>query len=231
MQEIFKFFFNNETKLSKRISWAIVLVGLTLLVDNVLSFSYYYNIEKKTTAIEKINSAIQDSTLNPREKVFLYDLRNEIIKRETIKEKAGKFLNESYYTLNAHLIENDEEGQNQLPYNKDLNEEKYRSPTAQYISSAWFYLLLMIILPITLFEKGNFINKLALIIVFEILLWGITHFLTFSFSYIPVILNTPIINYFLNAILCLLTALFIGKFNNWYKAKFPKTHKKYTPKT
>ncbi|WP_163729631.1 hypothetical protein [Parabacteroides sp. 52] len=64
MKEIIKFFTDKEYSFSSKLVGTLIVLSALLLVDNILGFSFYYNINQKTNQIEKIERIKKEAANN-----------------------------------------------------------------------------------------------------------------------------------------------------------------------
>ena len=188
-----------ETRgLSSKAITTIIVIALIVLIDNTLSFSYYYNTENKIEQISNVNKLLTDTTLTKIENQKLLNIRKDIIDRKTWKDKTWDFISNMDFRSENSLTENPTEKEIENP----LSERSY---LWHFISSSWLIVILMIAFPfIGIFDKKTpFGQAIGILIILEPFLYGMAWILAKLFSFIPIILNNPTLNYILNAILCL----------------------------
>ncbi len=180
------YFTDKDTRFLKKVLFVIFITLGLLILDNVFSFSYYFNISRKTEQLSKINSLIKDKSLNDIEIAKIDHIRTELLDHKYLYEK-------DYIKIFS------------IPF-KDV-----RNPWLHFISVNVFLLLFMFILPlIFLVEKDNNIDSiLILIFIVEPLLLLCGWVIATMFSKIP-LLGNPWWNYGLNFISSL---IFIGFVN------------------
>lgn len=184
----------------------MILFSLIILViiDNTLSFTYNYNNSRKIEQIEKLNIVVIDTTLSNVEVNDLKKLRTNIINHKTWKDQIyNKLIAIDFRSkdTNTTVVKNDTD----LP-------KKERNYWIHFVSSSWLFVIVMIITPfIGLFDKKTSFSSSLIAIIFIIpIFYGLSWIFAKAFSFIPVIDNSPSINYILNSILHLLIFLFIG---------------------
>ncbi len=198
LNTFFHFFTDKTRRLSSKAIISIIVVALIILIDNTLSFSYYYNTENKIEQVSSINKVLTDSTLNKTEKNQLLKLRQQIINRKTWKDKTWDLVSNMNFSTENTTNENH-------TVEKVENEITERSYLWHFISSSWLILILLIAFPfVGIFDKKTpFAQAIGILLILEPFLYGIAWIFAKVFSFIPVILNNPIYNYVLNAILCI----------------------------
>lgn len=211
---IFHFLTDKTKGLSYKALLTILVITLIVLIDNTLSFSYYYNTENKIAQISNLNKILTDSTLNKSEKNELLKLRKQIIDRKTWKDKAWNLL--SKMEFNKNDIVTTEKTPEYIEKNKieEINIE--RSYFWHFISSSWLILILIIIFPIVglLDRSSSLTQTIGILLLLEPILYGVAWFFAKIFSFIPTIFGNPIYNYVLNGILCFGVFALIGIFGN-----------------
>ncbi len=213
LNSVFHFFTDKTKGLSYKALLTILVVTLIILVDNTLSFSYYYNTQNKIEQVSNLNKILADSTLGSNEQNELFQLRKQIIERKTWKDKAWNLMSKMEFNKNEftptvtkpELIEKNIVEKDIIE--NDIVEKDFieRSYFWHFISSSWFILIFIIAFPfIGFFDKSSPLPQtIGILLVIEPLLYGIAWIFAKMFSYIPTILGNPIYNYVLNIILCL----------------------------
>jgi hypothetical protein len=183
-------------------------VALVVLIDNTLSFSYYYNTGNKIEQVLSINQVLADSSLKNNDKQNLITLREQIINRKTWIEKFWGIIPNINFKK-SNLINNADN------LKEDKVEARDRYYIWHFISSSWVVLIVIIVIPfVGIFDKKTpLLHAIGTLIILEPLLFGIAWLFAKVFSYIPVLFNNYIYNYLLNAILCLVVFLVIGWLN------------------
>lgn len=212
LNSIFHFFTDRTRRLSSKAIISIIVFVLIILIDNTLSFSYYYNTEKKIEQVSNINKILGDTTLSKPAKKELLKLREDIINRKTWKDKTWDLVSNMNFTKDNNSIVNQ---------TSEQTEEKVdeRSYLWHFISSSWLILILLVAFPfIGIFDKKTPLGQaIGILLILEPTLYGLAWILAKIFSFIPIIFNNPTFNYILNAILCVgIFALFgiFGKKKN-----------------
>lgn len=211
---IFIFFTDKTKKLSHKTIMIFFSLILLIFLDNTFSFSYYYNNASKVEQIEKLNNIVLDSTLTVSEIKQLKILRHNIIKHNTWKDQIYNKIISFDFRVNDNnkiIVKNDKR-----------NNIKERNYWIHFISSSWFFCIMMLIIPIAaIFDKKNSSLSLifAIIFIFEPLLYLFSWFFAKLFSFIPIIDNTPYYNYAINGLLHIIILLILGFFINKYAKK------------
>ena len=198
LNSIFHFFTDKTRGLSSKAITTIIVVALIILIDNTLSFSYYYNTENKIEQVLSVNKLLTDTTLTKTENKKLLNIRKDIIDRKTWKDKTWDFVSNMDFRSENSLTENPTEKEIEIPISE-------RSYLWHFISSSWLIVILMIAFPFVgiLDKKTPFGQAIGILIILEPFLYGMAWISAKLFSFIPIILNNPTLNYILNAILCL----------------------------
>jgi hypothetical protein len=218
---IFKFFTDSNKKFSHKTILVLFSIFIIIVLDNVLSFSYYYNNEKKISQIESINNIVKDSSITIKEKNSLIFLRNNIISHKTWKDNIWDFFTTIEFKDD---LKSSTEVNNSSK--KDIEIKKINNTVRNYyihfITSSWIFLLVILIFSIVGFSDKNTSFLTALMII----LFFITPFSLFLgwifakiFSFIPIIQNNPIYNYILNFVLSFVIILIFGFLINRIKKK------------
>lgn len=177
---------DKDTRFLKKVLFVIFITLGLLILDNVLSFSYYFNVSRKTEQLSKINKLIKDESLSDVEIAKIEYLRTDLLDHKYLYEK-------DYVQMFS------------IPF-KDG-----RNPWFHFVSVNVFLLLVMFILPlIILVEKDNNLDTILIIVfIVEPFLLLCCWVIATIFSKIP-LLGNPWWNYGLNFISSL---IFIGFVN------------------
>lgn len=208
---IFQFFTDNSKKISHKTILVLFSIFTILILDNFLSFTYYYNNEKKITQIESINKVIKDTTITTKERKMLFSLRDKIISHKTWKDNIWDFCTAIDFKNDIKLSPNINENKKNNDF-KNFNKVE-RNYYIHYISSSWFFLLVILIVTFVGFSDKNtsFLTALMIILFFVIPLFLFLGWIFAKiFSFIPIILDNPVYNYILNFILSLLLIILFG---------------------
>ncbi len=92
IDSITNIFIQKNINLSRKISFAIIILILLFLINDYMGFTYYKNIESKASSIEKLNVIINDSTTDSISKVYLIKMRKDVLYRKTFLETASEYL-------------------------------------------------------------------------------------------------------------------------------------------
>lgn len=200
---------DNTKKVSSKAIFILLGICLIFIIDNSLSFSYYYNISKKTESLKSISETLKDTLLDEKERKLLIDLRGNIISHKTLKDKSFDYLTNFKF---------DDSQENKI---EEIKTDS-RNNVIHFITSSWWLILggvvFIIVIPFVIFKKGTSILNLLLGFIFmEGFFYLLSLILSKLFSFIPLIMNKPIINYVINFILSsslLWLILKINKKNN-----------------
>tara|TARA_R110002012_G_scaffold69453_1_gene179829 strand:+ start:1721 stop:2308 length:588 start_codon:yes stop_codon:yes gene_type:complete len=186
-------------------------VILLILTDNTLSFSYYYNTEKRIEQIQGINEIVNDTTLSSEEKNMLKKLRTDLIIRKTWKDQTYKLLSEIEFKSDSE----------EIIVNSDVQVQSERSYFWHFVSSGWIFLLVMIVMPfVGLADKNTSIGTaIGILIAIEPLFFGLAWLFAKVFSFIPILFGNSIVNYILNAILSFIILFLLTKLSGNKKKK------------
>jgi len=203
LNSLFKFFTDKSQRLSRK---ALLIIGgimLLILIDNTLSFSYYYNTEKRLEQIKEINEILNDSTLSNDETTILKKLRSDLIIRKTWKDHTYRIISQIEFKSDSSEITD----------NKENDKQNERSYFWHFLSSGWVFIFIMIVMPfIGLADKKTSLGTtIGILLVIEplflVMAWGFAK----AFSYIPILFGNPIVNYFLNVILSFILIYILTK--------------------
>lgn len=202
--EFHKFFeaiTDRSKKLSHRATYFIFIVLTIVVIDNTLSFSYYYNSEKKISQVSELSKIIEKNNLEQKELNELVVIRNNLIHHQTIKDKLFDYLTELNF-----------EATDSVKFEKTT-----RNETFHFLSTNWWIILILILsfknavfdliskkeTLITTLVGMTFIVLTALIVMF-----GFSKVL----SFIPLIAGQPLFNYTVNVVVGICIVAFLLKF-------------------
>ncbi len=187
LSNLFKFVTDSSNKFSHKALTVIVGVVLILLLDNLFGFSFYYNIEKKLNLVTQTNAVLRDKTISHKDSLQLVTLRTGILQVKSIKDRIWDYLTGTDVSVKTKDAQT-------------TNATIKRNYLLHYISASCFLILLMIVLPfVTLTSKEHsLVVNVFILVVSE----GILYFCSLGasrlLSFVPILFNQPIFNYFLN---------------------------------
>jgi len=207
LNSIFHFFTDKTKGLSHKAILILTSIILVVIIDNTLSFSYYYNTQNKIEQINGLNKILSDSTLSKLEKEKLKSLRNNLIVRSTWKDKTWKLISEIEF-------KNEKNENSEKPIKKEP--EIKRSYFWHFVSSGWIFILIALIMPfIGLRDKNTSLaSAIGILLLIIPIFLGIAWVYAKVFSFIPIIFGNPIYNYILNAVVSFLSLMILGLFQN-----------------
>ena len=86
IQSAFTFLTDKTNKFISKLFLVFSVLTILIIVDNIFGYTYYSNIEKKLTQIDKINNIVKDTNLDLQTKNNLILLRKEIIEKKNIQD-------------------------------------------------------------------------------------------------------------------------------------------------
>ena len=210
LNSIFNFFTDKTKKFTHKTLLVFASIFGLIFIDNILGFTFFYNNEKKLEQIELTNKILTDSTLNNNEKQKLIKLRTNLIEHTNIKEISWSYLSKIEFKNDEKLTKTSSKKVEEKI--KTQNQIQERNYFWHFVSSGWFFLIIMVLLPIvgiTNSKDSATVNFITTIVVIPIFL-GISWVFAKIFSFIPIIYSNPINNYLLNGFLCLGIVLISG---------------------
>ncbi len=220
IQSAFTFLTDKTNKFISKLFLVFSVLTILIIVDNIFGYTYYSNIEKKLTQIDKINNIVKDTNLDLQTKNNLILLRKEIIEKKNIQD----FLSLSIKNISFNNFKN-------KITNNPINDKPIkRNFYLQYISTAWLELIFLFIITVSVpqmmqrnkdDEKANnaiFLKYIGSLI--GLLSIGLLH--TILYSLIPVPFDLPIFSYVLNFLLTLFIIIITNKLGQIFENKKPK---------
>lgn len=193
-ESIFKFVINKSIKLpAKLILFILIVLGL-FIVDNIIGYTYYRNIENKTAQFEKISELKEKRSLSYKTLKTLEELELDLNSRVNILEQF------------TDLIKSIRENEN-IDGSEKSNEPSPRNNTLLFFLSNWIILITLFPSLIGMIDKGNWeegvtekkvVRDILSLIIIIFILSIITYYLI---GLIPMIGNNWIINYIIAALI------------------------------
>jgi len=240
--KFFEYFSNNDVRISSKLKMILFIMLCIFIIDNVLGFSFYYNINKKINQIISINEVLKDSNMSIGEVNQLFKLRKSVIERENLFDKISLFIN-GFFNQDKQDIENASNMitdsiiisknnlmpqdtikitgiPNTIPANNNIIiSAPIRNNLSFLLSCSWLFMFIILISPVLLLDKKRkliyrFIN------IFQIIFIMIVLSILFYelFGLIPRLGNDWTWNYILNSAIQLVIVYIInyilGKTNN-----------------
>lgn len=187
ISSVVKFLRDKSVSTKIKILRIIIIFMMLFGVNNYLGFTYYHNLGQKINLIEKIEKAKSSKEVNPNHKKILIELEEEIINRKNVFTQCYDYLS------------------HQLFSEKQIKQEaqKERSLLAHILSSSivWILLFLFALVAILIDRDENDSDTILGIVMFLVLLGGLTFFFQWALAFIPIIWGNSSYNYLLNIII------------------------------
>lgn len=193
-ESIFKFVINKSIKLpAKLILFILIVLGL-FIVDNIIGYTYYRNIEKKTAQFEKISELKEKRSLSYKTLKTLEELELDLNSRVNILDK--------FTDLIKSILKNDN-----IDGSEKSKDPSPRNNTLLFFLSNWIILITLFPSLIGMIDKGNWeegvtekkvVRDILSLIIIIFILSIITYYLI---GLIPMIGNNWIINYIIAALI------------------------------
>ncbi|AHM62930.1 hypothetical protein D770_23425 [Flammeovirgaceae bacterium 311] len=189
-------FLTDKTRnISSKAIFIILAIAFLVMLDNTLSFTYFYNVSQKNSQIIQISEILKDSTLSDYEIKKLLNLRRDIIEHATIKDKAYGYLTNLNFESSKEAISEDAKVINMT-----------RNQTMHFLTSSWWLIFILVVGFIThiyemLFKRTDVTGSSLGLLAGSIAFYLFALLLSKMLSYIPLINGDPLYNYVLNIIL------------------------------
>ena len=175
------------------------LIALSLYVaDNLIGFSYYQSVSSKLEKTKEINLILKDSSLLSKDELTkLKLLRSDIINRRTLKDNVYSFFsNISFKSSKNPITAKPIETKPIIERDLDIH----------FLTSSSFILLIMLIMFFAGLADKNapILQRISIIFIIELILYPFAFLFSKVLFLIPVISQTPLINYILNVVLSFL---------------------------
>ncbi|MEQ8906057.1 hypothetical protein [Ekhidna sp.] len=206
-----------------KILFAIFIIAGGLFINDLWGLSFNYSTSSKLELLKDVAELKKVYKTNPKVLLKLQETENTILERKTYLESfANLFSKEdlegdkrSYLMMdsiwNDSLVWNDSinwdnkekiktiiDSSDQLSNKKKRNE---RSQLYHTITSSWGFIIVLLTLPFTLFTRTVDAGLIFGVIVMGVITIGMITLCQYALGLIPVILNSPWINYILNFII------------------------------
>ena len=211
LNSIFHFFTDKTKGLSHKAALVILSIAILIILDNTLSFSYFFNTQNKIEQVSILNQVLSDSTLTVEEIEELKNIRKDIVFRSTWKDKTWDLVSK----IEFNSIQKDSTDQVSITIASE------RSYFWHFLSSGWIFILVMIVMPfVALSDKKTSISSIvAIIFLAEPMLLLMAWIFAKLFSFIPLLLGDPFYNYIINFFLSNVIILIISLMNKKEKKK------------
>jgi hypothetical protein len=189
---IYKDITKSETKLFKTFYKYLFIAFCLYFADSIFGFTYYNNIDNKIEKTKEINSILKDSlVLNKNEILYFKKLRTEVLHRKTIKDDIYSFFSNISFTSSKNPITT-----KPIETNPIIERNFY----LHFITSAFPIILVMVIFFFAgIFDRKTTISqRIGVVFFVEIILYPFAFLFSKTLYLIPLINNTPLINYIIN---------------------------------
>ncbi|WP_369764642.1 hypothetical protein [Flavobacterium sp. WC2429] len=196
--KIYKDITDSEKTFVKKFYIYLMIAVSLYVTDNIIGFSYFQSVSNKLEKTKEINLILKDSCeLSTDELTTLKLLRTDIINHKNIKDNLYSFFSNISFTSSKNPITT-KPIETKPIIERDLN--------VHFYTSASSILLLMIGMFFAgLADKNSsLIIKFFVILFLELLLYPFAYLFSKLLFLIPVINNTPLLNYILNVFLSFL---------------------------
>lgn len=150
LDHITEFLFDENRRLSSKAALVVFVVIAVIFIDNILGFSYYYNIEKKVEQVQKLNSLIKDPTTDSTTKSFAIVLRSEILERENMINHVVLFFRNMKWSQSKDIQTNKNKTTQAI-----INTVEKNSFWFHLSAGGLYYLLSLLMIPIMVFTDKN----------------------------------------------------------------------------
>ncbi len=190
--------FDEKTGITTKLTIVVLSIIALVAVDNLMGFSFYYNVDKKIELINKLNTTLKDSSIDSSTRSYAINLRQKITTRQD-------FITQSFSFFRGKP--------NSVKNNQTSNPPAIAIPKEVAIkSNFWFhltssglyYVFALFLIPFTLVndKKQSIEQRIGIAIVGPILIASIGLFFYWLYSLIPQISSTTWAwNYLINTLL------------------------------
>ena len=217
IDKVWSYLMESDHKFSKKFLLTLFIVFSLLSIDYFFRFSDSYIAEKKIEQIGKIQEIVKQDSLAIEPKRELLKLQTQVIKRQGFWELLSDLISFIHSTISSPnatktspinakpIIKKDSIVSKDLPPIQVLGlqsfeSEKYkRSVTWHIITSCWVMILMMLILPFSLFQKDESGMSFGSLLASELILIILCVIYSYILALIPVYENS-LWNYIINFI-------------------------------
>jgi len=243
--KIFEYFVNREVKISSKFRMVLFVIIIVYLTDNILGFSFYYNVNQKISRISTINELLKDSTISSEEKNQLDSLRHLVLLHKSFSDRIFLFINGVFnqdkhpsVTTNTSniklinpsnidlIIEDTIQNNNtaignakaiKTTTNNTINTVSIRNNLLFLISCSWTFLIIILISPTMLFVvKSKITQKFISMFSFIFMFLAFSAFHYWVFGLVPRFGNTWTWNYAFNAIMQIVMIFIYYYTTKWF---------------
>lgn len=200
INNFFNFFVDKDRPILVRTSLFIGLIIVSLFLDNFFGFSFFYTSNQKIKQIQSIEEIKRTYVLDTHISHDLSLLESQVLSHISFPRKMIR-------TITNNLVRTP---QTQGDASVSSQEEKHYSFILLTISSAWPFIILLVIVLSAPFRKSNGINPFTTFIVGISICVILIIFCQFIASLIP-ILWRPWVNYCIYAIGWFVILTYMGK--------------------
>lgn len=196
IDHISEFLFNKNERLAAKAGVVIILIIGVILIDNILGFSYHYNLTNKIETLKKLNDIIRDPTTDSITKSFAINERINVIERTDVFSLSLKLFKGKTTKLPKRRVE---DSISKTESNSSLVRSNFWFNTS---AGGLYFLLALITIPIVIFtEKSQPISQRLFVgTVTSVSMFLMGFFLLWLCNLIPQIsTNTWLWNYILNS--------------------------------
>lgn len=163
LKSIFEFFFDKRHHVQTRAGAMVLLVVIVLLLDNIMGFTYHYDMDRRISHAAEITAKLKDKTIPHPTRAYLEQMRNNALKRRNILDQGRSFWEQMSFT-----------SQIKSSSAKNIKRSPIRNVFLHLVSSAGIYLLLLLIaapiivaallhrFSLTIITRGGFIIMVLL---------------------------------------------------------------------
>ena len=196
--KIYKDITDSEKTFIKKFYIYFLIACSLYVADNLIGFSYYQSISSKLEKTKEINLILKDSSILSKDELTkLKLLRSDILNHRTLKDNVYSFFsNISFKSSKNPITTKPIETKPIIERDLDIH----------FLTSSSFILLIMLIMFFAGLADKNapFLQRLSVIFVVELILYPFAFLFSKILFLIPIINQTPLINYVLNVILSFL---------------------------
>lgn len=160
IKSFFAFLFDKKHHVSSRAGATILLVVVLFSLDNIMGFTYHYDLERRIDHVKEISTILESTSISKSTREQLEGLQEEALARSNIVNQGLLFWNKLSFT-----------NQQTQSINNDFTGVTVRNDFIHLLTSSGLYLLIsLILLPIiigvlfTRFTVNTFIRILLTIL-------------------------------------------------------------------
>jgi len=201
INNIFSFFTDHTRRFYLKFSVAIGILFILFMADNISGFTYFNNTQKKIEQTKAISEILKDSTLTKSTKEKLIEIQQDLLKRENLITRVVNLVKFEPWNSPDTVFVNSKGTVIHKVYSLSNKNQNWH-----ILSAGGLFLLIAIITTISIIlnpssEELSMVGSLGGIFIIWVLMIATCALFTYLLGLIPMMGETWIYNYLLNALI------------------------------